>query len=100
MSALPGVAQASHIPTVYEHEMRWTKQAACKGMDPEAFFPGRGSRVSLEVRATCAGCPVKADCLEHAVTHHEWAGYWGGTSEHERRELWRQLRALRRGVGA
>ena len=35
----------------------------------------------------CAGCPVRAQCLEHALAHDERFGVWGGTSERERRRL-------------
>jgi len=35
----------------------------------------------------CTGCPVRAQCLEHALAHDERYGVWGGTSERERRRL-------------
>jgi Transcription factor WhiB len=38
----------------------------------------------------CAGCEVRAECLQYALDHSERFGVWGGLSERERRELGRQ----------
>lgn len=67
----------------------WQALAACQGVDPDLFFPERGASVR-EPKAVCARCPVAADCLEHALTHHEVHGIWGGKSERERRSMRRQ----------
>lgn len=52
--------------------------------------PSRDPRYTESLRLICSGCPVKSDCLEHALRfeHH---GFWGGTSPHERRELRKKL---------
>lgn len=68
----------------------WKLKAACRGMSPEFFFPGRGE-ATVEARRTCAGCPVRADCLEAGMP--EKFGMWGGASERERRKI-RQRRRL------
>jgi WhiB family redox-sensing transcriptional regulator len=34
--------------------------------------------------AVCAGCPVRAACLTHALTHDEPWGMWGGLTTRER----------------
>jgi WhiB family redox-sensing transcriptional regulator len=62
----------------------WTEQAACRGLDPELFFPHGASQ---EARRVCARCPVRVDCLDYAVAHRERYGIWGGRSERERRRL-------------
>lgn len=37
----------------------WQRQAACRGEDTAAFFPGRGARTDAEkAKAVCAQCPV------------------------------------------
>lgn len=59
----------------------WYRRAACRGMDPEMFFPNRGSRAA-EARAVCATCPVRAECLEAGRLEHY--GVWGGTTFKER----------------
>ena len=62
----------------------WKALAACRGLDPELFFPGRG-RSTKEAQATCTDCPVRAECLESGL--HESHGIWGGLSERQRRKL-------------
>ncbi len=58
----------------------------CAQTDPELFFPEKGGS-TRPAKAVCAGCPVRAQCLEHALAHDERYGVWGGTSERERRRL-------------
>jgi WhiB family redox-sensing transcriptional regulator len=70
----------------------WRKQAACRGLDPELFFPKRGASNDVAV-AVCASCPVRDECLEYALNHTYEHGIWGGASERERRRI---LRARRR----
>lgn len=70
----------------------WHHRAACRGLDPDLFFPGRGQSTT-EARAVCAGCPVRQPCRDFAVTNGERFGIWGQTSE-------RQRRSIRRGSAA
>jgi WhiB family redox-sensing transcriptional regulator len=72
----------------------WAARAACRGLEPELFFPARGAS-TREAKAVCAVCPVRAECLEDALEHHEGHGIWGGMSERERRRI-RSKRALER----
>ena len=73
--------------------------AACKGADLELFFGPfaefETARQQREAKATaiCAGCPVRAECLEYALDAREAYGVWGGTTEDERRPLLRRRRA-------
>ena len=64
---------------------------ACRGSDPDVFFPDRGE--SLEpAKRICAECVVRDECLEHALASGERFGVWGGTSERERRRIRRDRR--------
>lgn len=65
---------------------RWQDRAACMGTFDLRFFPERGASNS-EIKAICAGCPVREECLEHALTAPEKFGIWGGTSERERGKI-------------
>ena len=66
----------------------WKAQANCRGIDPEAFFPARGDIEGAEAaKAVCAGCVVRAECLEFAIATSERDGIWGGLSGRERRQL-------------
>ena len=72
----------------------WVSEAACRGglqadVADALFFPGRGHS-GERARTICATCPVRAECLQHALEVGEKFGIWGGTSEKERRELKRQ----------
>jgi WhiB family redox-sensing transcriptional regulator len=66
--------------------MAWMDRANCLGCDPELFFPERCESV-VEAKAVCAGCVVRADCLEFALAIGEKVGIWGGLSERERRRV-------------
>jgi hypothetical protein len=69
----------------------WMADAACRGMQPELFFPGRGEVTGAAV-AACLSCPVQPDCLAYAVARPGLEGWWGGASERTRRRI-RQAKA-------
>ncbi|MGB8994016.1 MAG: WhiB family transcriptional regulator [Pseudonocardiaceae bacterium] len=64
----------------------WQERALCAQTDPEAFFPEKGGS-TREAKRICAGCDVRAECLEYALAFDERFGIWGGLSERERRRL-------------
>lgn len=76
---------------------RWQERANCLGVDPDLFFPERGAS-TREAKGVCAGCEVRAECLEYALEKGEKFGIWGGLSERERRRLRRQRALARRGI--
>ncbi len=73
-------------------ERGWQTRANCMGVDPELFFPERGSS-TREAKEVCRGCVVREDCLEYAIANGEKFGIWGGMSERERRKV-RRARVL------
>ena len=64
----------------------WMVRAACRGLDPDLFFPVRGEDLRA-AKAVCATCDVRDECLDYALRTHETCGVWGGTSERQRRRL-------------
>ena len=70
-------------------EQDWQERALCAQTDPEAFFPEKGGS-TREAKRICAGCDVRAECLEYALAQDERFGIWGGLSERERRRLRRR----------
>ena len=64
----------------------WRDQAACRDADPELFFPKEGGSAQ-PAKAICAGCPVTAQCLRHALSFPEWHGVWAGLAERERQGM-------------
>ena len=75
--------------------MSWQQNAACRGMDPAIFFPDLGNH-NHAAKRVCAGCPVRIDCLEHALNAGEEFGIWGGLTEPERRRVTRGRARLAR----
>jgi len=71
-------------------EAAWQLDAACRHIDPDAFFTNRGEHPSPVALEACAHCPVSDPCLDHAL-RHETHGLWAGTSERERRRMRRAL---------
>jgi WhiB family redox-sensing transcriptional regulator len=71
-------------------QQEWQERALCAQTDPEAFFPEKGGS-TREAKRICAGCEVRAECLEYALTFDERFGIWGGLSERERRRLKRRV---------
>ena len=74
----------------------WPRRAACRGRT-ELMFPSKiapdgwpiadetPSKVAL-AKDVCAGCTVKAECLDAALEADE-VGIWGGMSTAERKRL-------------
>lgn len=72
----------------------WRAKANCRGVAPDLFFPERGESTT-DARRVCAGCVVREECLDYALTDSGTVGIWGGKSERERR---RMRRARQRGA--
>jgi WhiB family redox-sensing transcriptional regulator len=69
----------------------WRQQAACRGLDPQIFYPGTDEEAET-AKAVCDVCAVRETCLEYALTVREKEGIWGGCTERERRRIIRQRR--------
>lgn len=82
--------------------MDWRDRAACRGVDPELFFPiGRDDVERPEIDAAkqiCEGCPVHDECLAYALRTRQPEGIWGGLTSTERRALARRRARTARGV--
>ena len=79
--------------------MSWRHDAACRGKDPELFFPigttGPARDQTQEAKQVCEDCAVKCLCLEWALLSRIDHGVWGGLAEDERRALLRRTRRHR-----
>ncbi len=81
----------------------WMADAACGPGDDAAFYPTQGATDSgdpyADARAICAGCPVRAECLEFALTAEKGQvsssrfGVYGGMSPRERFREYRRRSA-------
>lgn len=68
-------------------EQRWRIEAACVGAPPGVFFPVPTGKQRLpkytrsaaaKAKRFCNACPVRAECLDFAITNGEREGVWGG----------------------
>jgi len=75
------------------NELEWQSEGLCKDLPTGIFFPGQGETVNKMAIDACEECPVKEQCLDHAL-RHEGYGYWGGTTEKERQRI-RKVRKIR-----
>jgi len=63
----------------------WRVAARCRVPDADALFVrGRHQRAA---RRFCRTCPVRTECLAHALDHRVEVGVWGGMTERQRRAL-------------
>jgi len=72
----------------------WHRDAACRGERGAAFYPPLRPESKIErlarersAKAICQDCPVRDECLDHALRHDERYGIWGGLTDVERRHL-------------
>ena len=76
----------------------WRAAGACLSADPDLFFPisskGPAERQIARAKMICAGCRVRRECLDFALSHDQVYGIWGGTTPEDRqRERRRRRRA-------
>ena len=93
--------------TVTGSAVNWRSSAACLAADPDLFFPisstGPAQRQIARAKVICAGCPVRVQCLDFALTHDQTHGIWGGTTAEDRQRDRRRRRrraAAKRTVAA
>ncbi len=72
----------------------WRDDGACRGKDPELFFPvgvtGPAAKQIARAKRVCQGCVVRRRCLAWALDTGQ-QGVWGGTTDAERRAVRRAL---------
>lgn len=79
----------------------WQLRAGCHGQQ-ELFFHPPGERApersqrQAAALTLCRACPVRPQCLEHALMSLETYGVWGGTTERDRQSMLYGERASRR----
>jgi WhiB family redox-sensing transcriptional regulator len=81
-------------------DREFMKRGACLGSNPGVFHPDEEERRFTarveEAKAICDMCPVKQECFEYAIKYKERQGVWGGTSERDRRKIFRAQSRRRR----
>lgn len=83
----PQLSIDEHVP-----EAPWDLEAACKvGTVTDLFFSEDFNDVH-RAKQICHRCPVRRECLNHALVQMEPIGVWGGLDPQERRQLIKQQR--------
>ncbi len=79
----------------------WRSAGACLSADPDLFFPistsGPAQQQIARAKMICAGCGVRQECLQFAMSHDQLYGIWGGTTAEDRQ---RDRRRKRRAAAA
>lgn len=75
---LPPSPPADHVPAE-----GWRDLALCLGGPTDLWFPPRGEPTA-PAKAVCASCPVRQECLDHAIRNDERHDMWGGLTPSER----------------
>ena len=101
MTAPPPRRPARRVPRIASRPAlakpgAWAKQALCADADPDLWYPAEEDHATAAAAIkVCNRCPVRADCLAHALAIREPRGIWGGLTAEQRR----RLLAGRRGKG-
>jgi WhiB family transcriptional regulator, redox-sensing transcriptional regulator len=87
--------------TATRSAVNWRAAGACLSADPDLFFPisstGPAERQIARAKRICAGCRVRRECLDFALSHDQLYGIWGGTTREDRQ---RERRRKRRAAAA
>ena len=98
---MPDVIGTARPPGAQTWRWEWQLAARCRGHD-ELFFHPHGEREPMRsdreaaAKAVCARCPVRRECLGHALESGEPYGVWGGLSEGEREAQLHGVRPARK----
>ena len=84
---------------VSEAELDWQNRAACRSESLDLFYSIEDADIR-QALAMCRRCEVRTACLEYAMTNREHFGVWGGTTERERRRIFRRERRGRGSTAA
>jgi WhiB family transcriptional regulator, redox-sensing transcriptional regulator len=71
----------------------WSDRALCIGVDTSVFYPEQGGGTSSETKEAqrlCKKCPVRTECLMHALNLPESFGIWGGIPYRSRLKILRK----------
>lgn len=93
------------VLNLLDHIPNWHFQSACGDLSEAdlLFFgeetndvrPALGRGQVRDARKICDSCPVRRECLTHALTTPEKYGIWAGTTGRGRVAILRMMRAQR-----
>ena len=85
------------VTVIHKEDTLWFDKAACAGKNTELFFVDEPEEpYPAELKGLCKNCPVNNDCLQYAIKYR-MQGYWGGTTDAERKQIKRKSAIIRLG---
>lgn len=86
----PDIDPFLHLLWERDTDLGWLDDAACRGYPTDWWFvnDGRNPNTKTAKRALqiCDGCPVRADCLDWALSiPHPWIGIFAGLTPQQRK---------------
>lgn len=76
----------------------WRDDALCRRHESELWFPvgttGPAVEQTISAKLICRQCPVRTDCLSHALADLQLSGIWGATTHDERKQFARDVRQV------
>lgn len=76
---------APQCPPQADPDTPWRTRAACRGHDPNIWFPNKGDDATRQqALRICRECPVKRACGQTAHDELIPYGIWGGMTEKQR----------------
>ena len=93
-------SQVQRLRFLFNRRIMYTfrEEANCADTDSEAFFTETNSSTYPNIhilRKICGNCSVVNECLDYALKH-EVMGYWGNTTEFQRKQIRRKLNIIPR----
>jgi len=85
MTADPGADIPETIGELYRRPS-WHQDAACRGQGVRSWFSEAPANLD-RARTVCAGCPVRDECYQFAMSDPDLEGVWAGFTAKERREI-------------
>jgi WhiB family redox-sensing transcriptional regulator len=73
----------------------WMEIALCREVGGDFWHPDEGEGQTYATNralAICHECPVRIQCLNHAMANNETLGVWGGTTPSERKRMRKLIR--------
>jgi hypothetical protein len=87
------IGQTTSLDRRAVEELKWMDKAGCIGLDTDHFFAGDETKVYDNkplLQKICSNCDVLEQCQEYSL-RYAVQGWWGNTSEKQRREKRQQL---------
>jgi WhiB family transcriptional regulator, redox-sensing transcriptional regulator len=75
----------------------WMKDANCRNMDTNMFFPEKGDNLSDFAREVCDSCIVQKECFWYANETYSTEGLLGGMTPRNR-QRWRSKNKVELGM--